>query len=242
MKGYIHSFETFGTVDGPGVRFVIFVKGCPLRCKYCHNPDTWTMDGSQVFESEEIVSKVKKYRHYYQNGGGVTISGGEPLMQIDFLIELCRKLKEEHFHVAIDTSGYCFSEQDDIKSKYDELIKYVDLFLLDIKHSSNEGHIALTGVTNKNTLAFAHYLSNRGKKMWIRQVQLSGVTIDKKQLVDLKAIISGLDTVEKVELLPYHTMGIVKYQKLGIPYPLEGVEAPTKEEMQFSRETLGLKD
>ena len=241
MKGYIHSFETFGTVDGPGVRFVIFVKGCPLRCKYCHNPDTWTMSGGQVYETDELVSRVSKYKHYFGSTGGVTISGGEPLMQLDFLIELCQKFKKAGIHVAIDTSGYCFNKEDsELVKKYDELIKNVDLFLLDIKHSNDEEHKKLTGVTNKNTLEFATYLSNNDKKMWIRQVQLSGITIDKKQLEDLKSILKELKTVEKIELLPYHTMGIVKYQKLGIPYPLEGMEAPTKEEIEFSKKILGL--
>lgn len=238
MKGFIHSFETFGTVDGPGIRFVLFMKGCPLRCKYCHNPDTWTQENAKVFEAEEIKNRIVKYRSYYQNGG-VTISGGEPLLQIDFLIELCKLLKQENFHIAIDTSGIVFNENNEnFLDKLNELFKYVDLFLLDIKHINNEEHIKLTGKENIEILKFAQYLSLHDKKMWIRHVLVPGITTDEKYLRELKNFIDKLKNVEKVEVLPYHTLGVVKYQKLNIKYPLDGVNPPSKEEVKLANDIL----
>ena len=235
MKGQIHSIETFGTVDGPGIRFVLFLKGCPLRCMYCHNPDTWTNDNALELESSEIVSRVLKYKNYYRNGG-LTISGGEPLLQIDFLIELCKGAKQKGIHTAIDTSGCTF----DIKetSKFDELIKYVDLFLLDIKHIDEEKCFKLTGKSNVNTLEFAKYLSKNDKKMWIRQVLVPGYTDDLEDLKRTKLFIDSLKTVDKVEVLPYHTMGVVKYQNLNIKYRLEGVDSPSKERIELAKEIL----
>ena len=238
MQGKIHSIETFGTVDGPGIRFVLFLKGCPMRCKYCHNPDTWTMDGAQIVEDSEIVDRVKRYRSYYKNGG-VTISGGEPLLQIDFLTSLCKKLKEENFHVAVDTSGITYNKDNlEVVAKFDELIKYVDLFLVDIKHINNEEHKKLTGQSNENILEFAKYLDSHNKKMWIRHVLVPGITTPEEYLHQTKEFINTLANVEKVEVLPYHTMGITKYKQLGIPYPLEGVEPPTKEQVATAKDIL----
>lgn len=240
-EGYIHSFETFGTVDGPGIRFVTFVKGCPMRCKYCHNPDTWTIDGAQKFTPEQIVNQILKYKSYYQNGG-MTISGGEPLLQIDFITEVFSLCKKKGIHTALDTSGIIFNRSNKyLLAKFDELIKYVDLVLLDIKHINNEKHMELTGQPNTNILDFARYLDENNKAMWIRHVLVPGITLNDEYLKQTKAFIDTLKHVEKVEVLPYHTMGIVKYKQLGLPYPLEGVNPPTKEEVEHAREILSLK-
>lgn len=235
MVGQIHSIETFGTVDGPGIRFVLFLKGCPLRCLYCHNPDTWSMSGAFTLEASEIVDRVLKYKSYYKDGG-LTISGGEPLVQIDFVSEVCKLAKEKGIHTAIDTSGCTFTKDD--TSKFDELIKYVDLFLLDIKHIDNDKCVKLTGKGNKNTLEFASYLDRNNKKMWIRQVLLPGYTSNKDDLEKTREFISLLKNVERVEVLPYHTMGKVKYDQLNIDYPLKGIDTPTKEEVEVANKIL----
>lgn len=235
MIGLIHSIETFGTVDGPGIRFVLFLKGCPLRCLYCHNPDTWSMDNTMNLDTTDIASIVMKYKNYYKNGG-VTISGGEPLLQIDFVIELLKLIKELGLHTAIDTSGCTFDSND--TKKYDELIKYVDLFLLDIKHIDNEKCLKLTGKSNVNTLAFARYLDKNNKKMWIRQVLVPGFTSDLENLKKTRSFIETLNNVEKIECLPYHTLGVVKYKVLGIDYPLMDVSTPSKELVDMATKIL----
>ena len=241
MIGKIHSFFAGGTVDGPGIRYVIFVKGCPLRCLYCHNPDTWTSQNALEYDVDQIVNEALKYTGYFATCGGVTVTGGEPLMQIDFVTELFKKLKEKKIHTACDTSGITFDRNDpQVLAKFDELIKYVDLFLLDIKHINNDEHIKLTGYPNTNVLAFAKYLSDNNKKMWIRHVLVPTITLNDEYLKETKAFIDTLNTVEKIEVLPYHTMGIVKYKNLGIPYRLEGVEAPTKEEVRHAKYLLGV--
>ncbi len=235
MEGYIHSFESFGTVDGPGIRFIVFMQGCPLRCLYCHNPDTWETKANKLYTSEAVKNEIVKYKNFIKNGGA-TISGGEPLLQIDFVIDLCKKLKKEKIHVAIDTSGITFTET--TKSKFDELIKYVDLFLLDLKHINNEKHLELTKVSNVNILNFAKYLSDNKKDVWIRHVLVPGYTTDTLYLKELKEFISSLNNVKKIEVLPYHTMGVVKYQNMNIDYPLEGVEAPSKEVVEIANNIL----
>ncbi len=241
MIGKIHSFFAGGTVDGPGIRYVIFLKGCPLRCLYCHNPDTWTQDNALLYSVDDVIKDALKYRGYFANGGGVTVSGGEPLLQIDFLIELFKKLKSYNIHTACDTSGVIFdSSNEELMAKFNELIKYTDLFLLDIKHINNEEHIKLTGKPNKNILEFAKYLSDNDKHMWIRHVLVPGITLNDLYLKETKDFIDTLKTVDKVEVLPYHTMGIVKYENLGIPYRLSGVDAPTKEEVRHAKEILGV--
>lgn len=239
MKTKIHSFESFGTVDGPGIRFIVFFQGCPMRCKYCHNPDTWQSDQGRWMENEDIIKEVLKYRHYFQNGGGVTFSGGEALLQMDSVIDLLTRLKEEGIHTCVDTSGCLFDEsKSEIIEKYDRLLKVCDLFLLDIKQIQEEKHKQLTGLSNKNILAFAKYLSNHHKPVWIRHVLVPGITTEQKDLEALKAFIDTLDHVEKVEVLPYHTMGIVKYENLGIDYPLKGINPPSKEEVLKAKEIL----
>ena len=241
MIGKIHSFFAGGTVDGPGIRYVIFVKGCPLRCKYCHNPDTWTQDNALLYDTDQIVEEALRYKEYFATGGGVTITGGEPLMQLDFIIELFKKLHDKKIHTACDTSGVIFDKNNkELMAKFDELIKYVDLFLLDIKHINNEEHIKLTGKPNTNILDFARYLSDNNKKMWIRHVLVPTITLNDEYLKETKAFIDTLKTVEKIEVLPYHTMGIVKYKNLGIPYRLDGIPAPTKEEVRHAKYLLGV--
>lgn len=233
--GLVHSFETFTTVDGPGIRFILFLSNCPLRCKYCHNPDTWACKGKE-YSVDEIVNEILKYKNYYKNGG-VTISGGEPLLQIDFVIEIFKKLKKYNMHTAIDTSGSTFNENQ--IEKFDELNKYTDLYLLDIKEIDEKKHIELTGKSNKNILEFAQYLSKNNKKVWIRHVIVPTINLDKEDLIKTKEFIDTLNNVERVDVLPYHTLGVHKYKELGLKYPLEGVRTPTSEEIKFAKEILG---
>ncbi len=239
MVGKIHSVESFGTVDGPGIRYVIFVKGCPMRCLYCHNPDTWTQNNALELDTDQIVKEALRYKGYWGQTGGITVSGGEPLLQIDFLIELMKKFKANNVHTAVDTSGCTFSLEQ--PEKFLELIKYVDLFLLDIKHIDNECHHKLTGRDNTNILAFAKFLSDHNKDMWIRHVLVPGITLNEKYLKQTKEFIDTLKTVKRIEVLPYHTLGIHKYQELNIKYPLEGVNPPTKDEVLWAKEILGVK-
>ena len=236
--GYLHSTESFGAVDGPGLRFVFFLQGCPLRCRYCHNPDTWATVGGTPITVDEAVREVRKYKSYLGRGG-VTLTGGEPLLQPDFCIELARALKSEGIHVAIDTCGYPFDPNDrECKEKFTELCTYVDLFLLDIKHIDPEVHKALTGKDNDRTLAFARFLSERGVPMWIRYVVCPTYTDSEDDARALRAFLDTLRGVEKIEVLPYHTMGAVKYEKMGIPYSLKGIEPPEKETVARIRAIL----
>ncbi len=242
MEGRIHSVFSGGTVDGPGIRFVVFMQGCPLRCKYCHNPDSWLYNDGEVRSVTDLTNEIIKYKNYFGSNGGLTVSGGEPLLQIDFVIELLKSVKKYGIHTAIDTSGYMFNEDnEETLLKYQELIKYTDLFLLDIKHIDDESHKNLTGVSNKNTLAFAKWLSLNGKKMWIRHVLLTDYTDNDESLIELSKFIKTLSTVEKVEVLPYHTMGEVKYEKMGMQYALKGVQPPTKDKVANARNILRLK-
>jgi pyruvate formate lyase activating enzyme len=236
--GRIHSFESFGTVDGPGIRFVIFLQGCPLRCQYCHNPDTWAHGGKE-YTVADVVTQALRYKNYFGDKGGVTVTGGEPLLQIEFVTELFTLLKREGLHTCVDTSGIMF-HADDAESveKHKKLLAVTDLVLLDIKHIDDTACKNLTGQSNQNTLAFAKFLSDEGKSMWIRQVIVPGLTDDEQSLIRTREFIDGLKTVEKVEVLPYHTLGVVKYEKLGLEYPLKDLEAPKKERVQRAREIL----
>lgn len=239
--GKIHSVFSGGTVDGPGIRFVVFTQGCPLRCKFCHNPDTWKIGAGEERSVDDLIKEIVRYKNYFGLNGGLTISGGEPLVQLDFITELSKAAVKNGVNVAVDTSGYLFDENSPEKiKKFDELNKYVDLYLLDIKHIDDDKHRILTGVSNKHTLAFAKYLSESGKKMWIRHVLVPGITDDDDALIRLKEYIDTLKTVEKVEVLPYHTMGVPKYEKLGIDYPLKGVEPPSKERVMNAKRLLGI--
>lgn len=238
MIGRIHSFESFGTVDGPGIRFVIFLQGCPLRCKYCHNPDTWGAGGKE-YSVDEVVERALKYKNYFGDKGGVTVTGGEPLAQIAFVTQLFTALKTKGIHTCVDTSGFTFRKDDQAcLQAFDKLIAVTDLFLLDIKHIDDDRCKDLTGQSNANTLAFAKYLSDNGKSIWIRQVLVPGWTDAEESLQRTRAFVDGLATVEKVEVLPYHSMGAVKYQKLGIEYPFKDMQTPTKESVQKAKEIL----
>ena len=240
VKGKIHSIESFGSADGPGVRYIIFLKGCKMRCKYCHNPDTWGADGVTEETAEEVLKKAMRYKNYWKNNGGITVSGGEALLQIDFLIELFKLAKENNVHTTLDTSGNPFTREEPFFGKFNELMKYTDLYMLDIKHIDNEEHKKLTGQPNENILDMAKYLSENGKAMWIRHVLVPGYTDSEEQLTRLKEFIDSLDTVDRVEILPYHTLGVFKWKELGIPYELEDVNQPTKEEVERAKRILGI--
>ncbi len=232
----VHSIESFGTVDGPGIRFVLFLQGCHLQCKYCHNRDTWDINGGQYKSVDDIFEKIKRYKNYMVlSGGGVTVTGGEPLLQVKFLIELFKKLKEEGFHTCIDTSGVV-AITDDIK----KVLEYTDLVLLDIKHIDDEKCKKLVGVSNKRELEFAKYLSQNNIKMWIRQVLVPGYTDDEQDLIKLKEFIKTLKTVEKVQILPYHSMGKYKWEKLGVKYELENVREANQGDVDRAKRILEL--
>lgn len=239
MEGNVHSFESFGTVDGPGIRFVVFLQGCPMRCKYCHNPDTWSYAGGQRLSAETVAAKALKYKSYFTGGGGVTVSGGEPMLQIPFVTELFKILKANGVHTALDTSGITFDP--DNTGKVEELLKYTDLVLLDLKHIDEEEHKKLTRHSNKNVLAFAGYLSDMDKPVWIRHVLVPEITDNEDWLCQTKYFINGLKNVKKVEILPYHTMGEVKYERLGYEYPLKGVQPPSADCVKRAREIMETK-
>lgn len=232
----IHSIETMGTVDGPGLRFVVFMQGCHLRCKYCHNRDTWNTCAGQIISLEELVDKIDNYTNYFKaSNGGVTISGGEPLLQMDFLISLFKELKKRNIHTAIDTSGM-FSLTDKLK----ELVSLTDLFLLDIKHINSEKCKELVGFSNEKELEFARYLSSIKKPMWIRQVIIPTITDNENDLLKLKEFLQSLSSVEKVELLKYHNMGKFKWEQLGYKYDLENIPNATDEDIKRAKEILGI--
>lgn len=241
LNGYIHSYESFGTVDGPGIRFVLFMQGCPMRCLYCHNPDTWTAGAGREISAEEAAKIILKYKSYISDGG-VTVSGGEPLLQTEFVTELFKILKREGIHTALDTSGVTFNaDSPESVARHAGLLKYTDLVLLDIKHIDGNEHKKLTGCTNKNVLDFAKYLSDTGKDTWIRHVLVTGITDDDGYLKELRAFIDGLKTVRKVEVLPYHSMGEAKYAKLGLEYKLKGLTPPEKSRVLNAESILGAK-
>ena len=238
MNGFIHSTESFGSVDGPGVRFVIFVAGCPMRCQFCHNPDTWNMQVGEQKSADELLAQALRYRSYWRDSGGITVSGGEPLLQMDFMIELFQKAKEKGINTTIDTSGAPFTREEPFFGKFNELMKYTDLLLVDIKHIDDEQHKLLTGHTNKNILDMARYLSEIGKPVWIRHVLVPERSDKDEYLKELYKFIKTLDNVEKVEVLPYHTFGEYKWKELEYDYPLAGIEPPTKERIKNANEIL----
>ena len=223
--GYIHSIQTFGTVDGPGVRFVVFFQGCPMRCQYCHNPDTWDMGDGKEKSVDEILEMFERNRAFYKTGG-ITATGGEPMMQMEFLIELFAKAKAMGVHTCLDTSGFSFVENE----RMERLMAVTDLVMLDIKHMDEESHVDLTGCSNHNIFSFARYLDEIGKTVWIRHVVVPGITYDEAQLTKLGEFLKTLSNVEKLEVLPYHTLGENKYEKLGMDYALKGVPQLSKEE------------
>lgn len=230
----VHSVETFGTVDGPGIRYVLFLQGCKLACKYCHNKDACLFNRGTIMDAEDIIKQVKRYREYLiASHGGVTVSGGEPLLQPDFLEYFFKRLGEYNIHRAIDTAG-AVEISDEIK----RVIKLTDLVLLDIKHINNEKCINLTGQSNNLTIEFARFLSMNDVPIWIRQVIVPGLTDDEKDLNDLRKFIQTLNNVQKVELLPYHNMGEHKWKELGIKYPLKNVREANNEDIERAKEIL----
>ncbi len=240
MLGNVHSLETFGLVDGPGVRFVVFLQGCRMRCRYCHNPETWAMGGGRPWTARALFDRAYRYHNYWGKNGGITVSGGEPLLQIDFLIAFFTLAKEKGVHTTLDTAGNPFTFEEPFFGKFRRLMEVTDLVMLDIKDTSPEGHRALTKWENQNILDMARCLSDMGKAMWIRRVLVPGLTDDPAELTRLRAFLDTLDTVERVEVLPYHTLGLPKWQELGIPYPLKGVRTPTEAEVAQAEELLGI--
>lgn len=229
----VHSIESFGTVDGPGIRFVLFLQGCSLKCKYCHNRDTWDINAGEYKSLDDIFEKIIKYKNYIFPNGGVTVTGGEPLLQVEFLIQLFEKLKKEKIHTCIDTSGMVALTEN---IKY--LLSLTDLVLLDIKHINPEKCRELVGFDNKKELEFARYLSDNNIHMWIRQVLIPGYTDDDKDLIELRNFISTLRTVDKVEILPYHDMGKFKWKKLGFNYELEDIRNVTEDDVLRAKKIL----
>lgn len=238
LVGIVHSTESFGASDGPGIRFIIFLKGCKMRCKYCHNPDTWGKKGGTEMTADELLQKAEKYRSYWKSDGGITVSGGEPLLQIDFLLELFKKAKARGINTCIDTAGQPFTTEKEWLDKFDELMKYTDLVMLDIKQMNNARHKEITSFSNENILQMARYLDEKGKKMWIRHVLVPTLSNFDEDLKALREFTDSLKNVERVDLLPYHTMGKFKWENLGLKYPLENVPTPTPEQILNAKRIL----
>ena len=232
MTGKIHSFESLGTVDGPGIRFVVFFQGCVLRCKYCHNPDTWSFNVGSNYTAEEIIKRFLRNKEFYETGG-ITATGGEPMCQLDFLIELFTLAKSKGIHTCLDTSGIMFDNSR--LDKIDALLNVCDLVMLDIKHMDEDEHIKLTGMSNKNALAFARYLNQKQKKMRIRTVLVPTIADSEEHFVSIGKFLRDFSNIEKIEVLPYHTLGKVKYENLGIHYPLESIP---EADSQMAKEAL----
>ncbi len=238
MQGRIHSLESFGTVDGPGVRFVVFVQGCPMRCAYCHNPDTWEMNAGTLMDPSEIIEQYERNASFYK-GGGITVTGGEPLMQPDFLIELFTLAKEKNIHTCIDSSGIAFNPDNAaLLEKLDCLMALTDLVMLDIKHIDPEKHKELTAQPNTNILKFASYLNEKHVDMWIRHVVVPGITDDDTYLFELGYFIGQFSNLRALDVLPYHTMGAAKYEKLGMEYKLKDVPPMDKDKLLDKKQVI----
>lgn len=245
--GRINKIETFGLVDGPGVRYVMFLQGCSMRCQYCHNPETWTSDGGdkvaiKEWTAKEAFDKAVRYKTYWRDNGGITVSGGEPLLQIDFVTEFFKLAKEKGIHTAVDTSGSPFAKTEEFLEKFDKLMEVTDLFMLDLKEMDDEKHRKLTGQSCKNIIEMGDYIATHKGKMWVRHVLVPGLTDDEAGLYAIKEKIDmWKDAVTRVEILPYHTLGLAKWQKLGLSYPLAEARIPTQEEIDKAEEILGIK-
>lgn len=235
LQGNIHSLESCGTVDGPGIRFVVFFQGCPMRCQYCHNPDTWDFNVNQKMTADEILNKYDGVKEFLKNGG-LTATGGEPMAQLAFLTELFKKAKLKNIHTTLDTSGITFDYNN--LHKIDELMEYTDLVMLDIKHIDNEKHIALTGQSNEAVLNFAKYLSDKKIPVWIRHVVVPGITYNKTYLKKLGEFLATLDNIQALDILPYHDMAVAKYESLNKQYPLKGIPPLTKEQAMDARNII----
>ena len=238
MIGHIHSTESFGAADGPGVRFIVFMQGCHMRCRYCHNPDTWKMDGGDEVTADEILKRALRFKPYWGKDGGITISGGEPLLQIDFVIELFKKAKELGINTCIDTAGNPFTKEEPFFSKFEELMKYTDLLLLDLKEINPARHKDLTGFDNSNIIEMAKYLSEINKPVWIRHVLVAEHSDFDEDLDALGDFIDTLSNVDRVEILPYHTLGKFKWENLGIPYTLESISPPSAERIENAKNRI----
>ncbi|MBR4555418.1 MAG: pyruvate formate lyase-activating protein [Ruminococcus sp.] len=244
MKGYIHSTESFGTVDGPGVRFVVFMQGCPMRCLYCHNPDTWETGKGTECSVFEVLEQFYSCRQFYHSGG-ITVTGGEPLMQIGFVTELFEAAKERDIHTCLDTSGICFDPDNAGKiEEYKKLCEVTDIFMLDIKHIDDAVHKKLTGHSNRNILAFAKFLKDNARELWVRHVVVPGLTDGEEDLHRLGEFLAGLTNLKALDVLPYHTMGKAKYERLGLEYPLGDTPAADKELAVWAKDVImqGIKD
>ena len=240
MTGKIHSFETFGSVDGPGVRFLIFLSGCGFRCKYCHNPDTWARPAALEMSADEVLAKALRYRAYWGEEGGITVSGGEPLLQLEFLTELFEKAKAKGVNTCIDTAAGPFTRDEPWFGRFKRLMAVTDLVLLDLKHMDPRAHRELTGADNANVLDCAKFLSELGKPVWIRHVLVPGVNADEPSLARLGAFVRALANVKRVEVLPYHMLGVAKWKSLGLSYALEGVPPPSDEQLALAEGLLSL--
>ncbi len=242
LKGRIHSFETFGLVDGPGVRFVTFLQGCAMRCRYCHNPETWSSNG-EMWTPEALLQKALRYRSYWGKGGthgGITVSGGEPLLQLEFVARVFELAHKNRVHTALDTSGQPFRTTPEYLARFDRLLEHTDLVILDLKEMDSEKHKSLTGYGNENILELAGYLAAQGIRLWLRHVLVPGLTDDEEGLREMHRFIDALRTVQRVEILPYHTLGRYKWEKLGLDYSLDEAEIPTPEQVRRAEELLGI--
>lgn len=238
MLGHVHSIESFGTVDGPGIRLVVFLQGCPMRCLYCHNPDTWNLAGGQELSVEHILNQYEKNRSFYSRGG-ITCTGGEPLLQIGFVTELFTAAARRGIHTCLDTSGITFrADNPKIVEQFDQLMSVTDLVMLDIKHSDPNGHKTLTGHPLAPVLDFACYLDARAVPVWIRHVVVPGITYEQNELLNLGRMIGKLTNIKALDVLPYHDMGKMKYQNLGIPYPLANVSPLGREEALAAKKLI----
>ena len=238
MLGFIHSTESFGTVDGPGVRFVVFLQGCPMRCQYCHYPDTWQMNTGAARSAQSLIQEYQRNKAFYTKGG-ITVTGGEALMQVDFVLELFTLAKKEGIHTCLDTSGVTYRPgASAYNEKLDRLLAVTDLVMLDIKHMDPEGHKTLTGHDNAGILAFARYLDEKQIPVWARHVVVPGITDREEYLTQLGTFLGTLSNVKALDVLPYHIMGVVKYQQLGLEYPLKGVPAATKEQASWAKKVI----
>ena len=240
VTGKVHSLETFGLVDGPGVRFVVFLQGCQMRCRYCHNPETWDKDGGEEWSAKDLFKRAYRYHNYWRDNGGITVSGGEPLLQIDFLIEFFKLAKEKGVHTTLDTSGNPFTKEEPFYSKFKELMQYTDLVILDLKEMDGQKHRQLTGYDNANILDMARTLSEWKIDLWVRHVLVPGLTDEESGLFKIRDFLKTLSNIKRVETLPYHTLGTFKWKKLGIAYPLEGVRVPTEEETEKAQEIINV--
>ena len=237
-KGFVHSVESFGSVDGPGIRFLIFLQGCPMRCQFCHNPDSWKTETGEERTADELLDQAERFRTYWGDKGGITVSGGEALMQIDFLLELFEKAKQRGIGTCLDTSGQLFTRKAPFFEKFERLMKLTDTVLLDIKHIDDEEHRKLTRHSNANILDCARYLSEIDKPVWVRHVLIPGITDKDEYLFRLRDFLSTLHNIERIEVLPYHTLGVYKYEKLGIDYPLKDVQPPAAERVANANDIL----